>query len=597
MSTVAQNAERGLALPHVLREYALLADGERGVLVGPRGDFSWMCFPRWHDDAIFSALIGGRSSYALAPRGRFVWGGYYEPGSLIWRSRWITETGIVESREALALPSDARSAVLLRRVIAVRGDAHLDVRLNPGPDFDRHHMSSLRQHENGDWHARLQQSSMRWSGAARARALDDGHRGRELSLELHVKEGEHHDLLLALDEGEEQTLASADQLWRSTTQAWQERVPGFAASVAPRDARHAYAVLSGLTSQTGGMVAAATTSLPERAERGRNYDYRYAWIRDQAYCGQAVAASGPHALMGAAVDFVTARLLEDGDQLSPAYTIDGAQVPRQRQLDLPGYPGGSDIVGNWVREQFQLDAFGEILLLLAAASRHGDLSSDAWQAALIAAAAIEARWREPDAGIWEIDPAPWTHSRLISAAGLRAISAFAPGRELAPRWLALADAIVADTSAHALHPDGFWQRSPSDPGLDASLLLAGIRGALPADDPRTLRTLEAVSSKLTEDGYCYRFDSEGLPLGQAEGAFLLCGFWMSLAYWQQGEHLQSARWFERNRSACGPPGLLSEEFDVTQRQLRGNLPQAFVHALLLECAVREQHSGQRPCER
>jgi hypothetical protein len=95
---------RPATFPHALRDYALLADGERGVLVGPRGDFVWMCFPRWHDGAVFSSLVGGASSYTVAPRGRFVWGGYYEPGTLIWRSRWITEEGIVECREALALP-------------------------------------------------------------------------------------------------------------------------------------------------------------------------------------------------------------------------------------------------------------------------------------------------------------------------------------------------------------------------------------------------------------------------------------------------------------------------------------------------------------
>ncbi len=121
--------------------------------------------------------------------------------------------------------------------------------------------------------------------------------------------------------------------------------------------------------------------------------------------------------------------------------------------------------------------------------------------------------------------------------------------------------------------------------LDASLLLGAIRGAVPADDPRSIATLEAVEAELTQDGYCYRFQPDGLPLGDAEGAFLLCGFWMCLAHAQQGNATKAVAWFERNRAACGPPGLLSEEFDVRQRQLRGNLPQAFVHALLLECSA------------
>jgi GH15 family glucan-1,4-alpha-glucosidase len=128
---------------------------------------------------------------------------------------------------------------------------------------------------------------------------------------------------------------------------------------------------------------------------------------------------------------------------------------------------------------------------------------------------------------------------------------------------------------------------------DASLLLPPVRGAVPAHDPRTLATLAAVRRELTEDGYVYRFAHDARPLGEAEGAFLLCGFIMSLACWQQGDDTEAFRWFERNRAACGPPGLLTEEFDVRQRQLRGNMPQAFVHAVLLESA---QRLGTSPSE-
>jgi alpha,alpha-trehalase len=252
-------------------------------------------------------------------------------------------------------------------------------------------------------------------------------------------------------------------------------------------------------------------------------------------------------------------------------------VPDEHTLDLPGYPGGSDVVGNWVNEQFQLDAFGEALLLLAQADAADRLDGDGWRAAEVAVAAIEQRAGEPDAGIWELDPKRWSHSKLMCAAGLRALD----GRRHNDRWRALADQLV---DAAALHPSGRWQRAPGDERIDASLVLAGLRGAVPADDPRTRKTLAAVLEELTEDGYCYRYRPDERPLGEAEGAFLLCGFWLALAHLQTGDRVAAARWFERNRAACGPPGLLAEEFDVTQRQLRGNLPQAFVHALLLECA-------------
>jgi GH15 family glucan-1,4-alpha-glucosidase len=261
-------------------------------------------------------------------------------------------------------------------------------------------------------------------------------------------------------------------------------------------------------------------------------------------------------------------------------------VPDQRRLDLPGYPGGYDLIGNWVNKQFQLDTFGQALLLFATAARHGRLDSGAWQAARIAADAIGARWREPDAGIWELEDAEWTHSRLTCVAGLRAAAGAGRQPALAAEWSALADTILTDTTARATHPSGRWQRSPADPGLDAALLLPPVRGALPADDPRTLATLRACREELADDGYVYRFHHDERSLAEAEGAFLLCGFMLALAQHQQGNQVEAARWFERNRAACGPAGLYSEEYDVTQRQMRGNLPQAFVHALMLECSAR-----------
>jgi GH15 family glucan-1,4-alpha-glucosidase len=572
------------AVPHPLREYALLADGERGALVGPRGDLAWMCFPRWHDDAAFCALLGGRSAYAVSPAGRFTWGGFYEPGGLIWRSRWATESGIVISREALALPGRREQAVVLRRIEARDGPAAVDVTLVAGAGFDRHGMARLRREDDGAWRADLGEERLAWFGAAAAEVREDG--GKALALRLELEPGESHDLVLALAHGEPpDPLPPAEELWQATEEGWRERVPDFEQSLAPRDSRHAYAVLSGLTSADGGMVAAATSSLPERAEQGRSYDYRYAWIRDQAYAGQAAAAAGAHHLLDTAVQFVSARLLADGAATAPAYTVGGDPVPPERHLDLPGYPGGVDVVGNRVRDQFQLDLFGEALLLFAAAARHDGLDGEAWRAAEVAAEAIAARRDEPEAGIWELEPRLWTHSRLICAAGLRELAGQRPGGEQAAKWQALADALVADASAHSLHRDGRWQRAPDDERVDAALLLAAIRGAVPAEDSRSRATLDAVAAELTEDGYCYRYRADDRPLGEAEGAFLLCGFWLALAHAEQGDREAALRWFERTRASSGPPGLLAEEFDVTQRQLRGNLPQAFVHALLLECAV------------
>ncbi|MGH9056672.1 MAG: glycoside hydrolase family 15 protein [Acidimicrobiales bacterium] len=572
--------------PHVLREYSLLADGERGALIGPRGDLAWMCAPRWHSDAVFSTLIGGGGLYAVTPRDpRFVWGGYYEASSLIWWDRWVTSAGIVACREALAFPGDVHTAVVLRRVVATEGPAAVNVMLDARAGFGLHEMSDLSRHD-GVWTGRSGPLYLRWSGAGWAKGARASS-ASALVLEVDLDHGGHHDLILEVsDRPFDDEVPDADRAWEATEFAWRRAVPDLGHTLAARDSEQAYAVLRGLTSAGGGMVAAATMSLPERAEAGANYDYRYAWIRDQAYAGQAVSVSDPHPLLDDAVGFIAERVLADGPQLKPAYTVDGGPVPDERRLThLAGYPGGSDKVGNWVNKQFQLDAFGEALLVFSAAARHDHLDGSHWKAVETTAAAIESRWGEPDAGILELDNQRWTHSRLMCVAGLRAIARHASSYQAA-EWSGLADAILADASADCLHPSGRWQRSPGDERVDAALLLPAIRGALPAGDPRTLATLEAVKQELGQDGYAYRFRHDQRPLAEAEGAFLLCGFLMSLATHQQGQEAEAAAWFERNRASCGSPGLLTEEFDVGERQMRGNIPQAFVHALLLECADR-----------
>ncbi len=570
--------------PHVLREYAVLADGERGAVLGPRGDIVWMCAPRWDNDAVFSALLDGPGGYSITPTERFVWGGFYEEGSMIWRSRWVTNHGIIECREALAFPGDEHRAVLLRRVIAVHGDAAVRVDLEPRAGFGRHGLTGLHEHD-GTWSGRSGDLHLRWTDAPASAVPVKAHNG--LTADLVVPAGRYHDLVLEIsDQPLPDQPPDPAESWLATETAWAANVPRLDACLEPRDARRSYAVLRGLTSSSGGMVAAATTSLPERAEAGRNYDYRYVWIRDQCYAGQACAAAGATTLLDDAARFVTARILDHGPDLKPAYTTLGEAVPAQRTLDLPGYPGGNNLIGNWANQQFQLDAFGESLLLFAAAGRLDRLDADHWKAATAAVDAITGRWTEPDAGIWEIDNQPWTHSRLTCAAGLRAIARLPPARTAAGEWLALADRIVADTAANAVHPAGRWQRSPQDEGTDAALLLPALRGALPADDPRSTATLAGYLTDLTRDGYAYRFRHDDGPLAAAEGSFTLCGFLVALALQQQHRPVEAARWYERTRACAGPPELYSEEFDVDQHQLRGNLPQAFVHALHLQAAAQ-----------
>ncbi|MDQ0955517.1 hypothetical protein QFZ24_009440 [Streptomyces phaeochromogenes] len=567
--------------PFVLRDYAMIADGERGALINPRGQIAWLCAPAWHSGAVFSSLLGGPGHYRVRPADPWnVWGGYYEDGTLVRVSRWVTADRIISCREALAVPAETGRVVLLRQIRAVRGEAVVDVDLDVRGDYGRHPMSDL--HEGGGmWRARTGPLHLRFTGAGHAHPAPDG----GLHIRLRLPEGGSHDLVLEIATGPQDVPLDPHALWDATERWWKSAVPDCADTAAPRDTRTAYAVLNGLTSTTGGMVAAGTTSLPERADTGRDYDYRYAWVRDQCYAGIAVAAHGPHPLLDRAVRFVAERILEDSTDLRPAYTVNGEPLPAERDLPFVGYPGGSDRTGNRAGRQFQLDVFGEALQLFAAAARHDSLDARAATAAATAADAVAQQWTRPDAGLWELESRWWTHSRLACVVGLRDLAreVRTPASE---DWSRLAERILDATRSRCLHPDGHWQRAADDTGPEAALLLPLARGAVPPADPSFALTRAEVMHRLAEDGHVYRFRHGDEQLGDAEGAFLLCGFTMALAAHAQGLETEAVRWFERTRSACGPTGLFAEEYDVSQRQLRGNLPQGFVHALLLECSAR-----------
>ncbi len=573
-----------LITPHVLRDYALLADGERGAVVGPRGDIVWLCFPHWDSEPVFAALLGGAGAYVVRPSDEhFVWGGQYDEDTLVFRNRWIVGGTIVECVEAMGFPGTTDRVALVRQVKAVEGPASVDVTLAlRGRNGER---VGAHPHRSGDgWTFEVDGVHVRWTVPGHPR-WSDGLAFMHLDLEP----GAHADLVLELATAPFSAPPIAGgQLIRETTAQWKEASSPLRGCRAERDARAALTLLRGMTASNGGMVAAATTSLPERADEGRNYDYRYAWIRDQCYAGLAGAAAGDagHPLLDDAVRFVSERVLADGDRLRPAYRVSGEPVPEECTADLPGYPGATTVVfGNRAGSQFQLDVFGEALQIFAAAAAADRIDPVVWQAAEVAADAIERRWRDDDAGVWEVSPRRYTQSRLACVAGLRAITAQAAPGPLANRWLALADGIAADVATWGVLHDGRWRRAADDDRADAALLLAGLRGAVPPDDPRSQHLLEAVCADLVVDGYVYRYLVDDAPLGAREGAFLICGFWLALALHQVGHVDAAVAVFERNRAACGPSGIFTEEYDVHERQLRGNFPQAFVHALLVEAAV------------
>ena len=445
--------------PFALREYALLADGERGVLVGPRGEMAWMCFPEWDSPSVFSSLLGGSGSYQVTPvDDHFVWGGYYDESTLIWNSRWVTTDSLIECREALAFPADPGRAVILRRVKAIHGPARLRVRFDLRSDYGRRPMAGLRGH-GGVWAGHSGLVWWRWQTGPGVRQL----RGGELSLQLDLAQGEQHDLVLELaTERFTSAMLPPEELWRATEESWKQTVPGLTQTSARRDATHAFAVLRGMTTSTGAMVAAATTSLPEQAEAGRNYDYRYAWIRDQCFAGQAAAAvDGGEYVLDSSVRFVTERLQADGPGLKPAYRASGDRVPDESRVDppawLPGWKGQGGQLGQPAvpagRPGRQPPAAGR--------RRTGldRLELDHWRRP-------RSRWTPSPTG-WH-SPTPgsgsWT-TKPVTYCDWRAWPVCATGRPRAAgpqagRWTALADAMTADVAPDLRAPDGTLAARP-----------------------------------------------------------------------------------------------------------------------------------------
>ncbi|WP_151898373.1 glycoside hydrolase family 15 protein [Streptomyces sp. C8S0] len=242
-------------------------------------------------------------------------------------------------------------------------------------------------------------------------------------------------------------------------------------------------------------------------------------------------------------------------------------MPRERGCRCPA-TRGSDRVGNEAGSQFQLDMFGR-----RSSCSPPRPATTAWAGKggrRDRGRRRGARWREPDAGLWELENRWWTHSRLSVVCGLRRIADVSPGRD-GRRYADLAGTILAETRRRCLHPDGFWRRAADDDGPEAALLLSLARGCPEGGDPATVRTRERVERHLAEDGYLYRFPTAGLRSARPKGLPAVQPP-HGAGHARCGDRAGAFRWFERTRAACGPPGLFAEEYDVRQRQLRGNVP-------------------------
>ena len=346
---------------------------------------------------------------------------------------------------------------------------------------------------------------------------------------------------------------------------------------------------------TGGMVAAPTTSLPERLGGERNWDYRYCWLRDATLVLLGAMNAGYFDEAQAWREWLLRAVAGSPDQLQIMYGIAGERRLTEWTAPwLPGYENSAPVrIGNAAHSQLQLDVFGEIMDVHHQARRRG-LSTNAsgWHAQLAFLDHLEKIWREPDEGIWEVrgGPRQFTHSKVMAWVAFdRAIkSAETFGLEgPIDEWRRLRDEICSEVLSKGFDPElGSFVQAYGTKFLDASLLLLPAVGFLPVSDPRMEQTIAAIEQRLLRDGFVMRYDTavdaDGLPPG--EGAFLACSFWLVDVYVLQGRMADAERLFRGLIAVRNDLGLLSEEYDPHLKRQIGNFPQAFSHMALVNAA-------------
>ena len=361
--------------------------------------------------------------------------------------------------------------------------------------------------------------------------------------------------------------------------------------------RRSLIVLKALTYEpTGGIVAAATTSLPEWIGSVRNWDYRYCWLRDATLTLLALLQGNHEEEATAWRRWLLRAIAGDPADVQIMYGV--AAERRLTEYELPwlaGYEGSRPVrIGNAASEQLQLDVYGEVLDALYQARVHGiPLDPQAWRIQLAMLDHLEEAWREPDDGIWEIrgERRHFVHSKAMAWVAFdRAVLTVEEQGADGPvdRWRDLRDEIHREVCERGFDPGlGSFTQSYGSQELDASLLMLPLVGFLPATDPRVRGTIDAIERELLQDGFVLRYRTheegvDGLPPG--EGAFLPCSFWLANCYELLGRHEEAEALFERLVGLSNDLGLLSEEYDPQAKRLLGNFPQAFTHLALVTTA-------------
>lgn len=582
-----------------LEDYAMIGDTHSIALVGNDGSIDWLCLPRFDSGACFAALLGDsrHGRYLLAPCGSARVERRYRAGSLVLETDFTCGEGTV--RVVDAMPIRRGSADVVRVVEGLSGSVRM--RLELVIRFDYGSIVPWMRKADG------QLIGIAGPDAVALRTPVET-QGQDLKTvaEFTVRRGDHVPFVLTWHPSHEplpedidalRAIEETDAWWRK----WSDR---YRCSGRYRDlVVRSLITLKALTFEpTGGIVAAGSTSLPELLGGGRNWDYRFGWLRDATFTLYALMHAGYKQEASAWRDWLLRAVAGDPSKLQTLYGLAGERRLDERELPwLPGYEGSRPVrIGNRATSQLQLDVYGEVLDMLFQARRMG-LSSDtnSWSMQSHIGEWLESRWDMQDHGVWEIrgQPRPFVHSKVMAWTAFdRLIKSIEQQGLEGPidRWRRVRAEIHDEVCRRGFDAEigSFTQRYGSKV-LDASLLLIPSTGFLPACDPRVQGTIAAVEHQLMRDGLVVRYPTdEGVNVDGIrgrEGAFIACSFWLVDALLLAGRRADARKVFERTISLANDVGLLSEEYDLERKRLVGNFPQAFSHVAVVN-AVRHLES-------
>lgn len=584
----------GADAPRIER-LTMLASPNAVALLTPDADVTWLCHPEPDSAAVFAHLLGGDQAghFSVGPtRTSLPLSQQYVDGTMTVQTKWAS------LQVTDYLPHDVgQGQTALTRVIT--GKATAVVTFAPRPEFGKA-WASLEPDVDGLRVLGTADPMVLRSPGVVWNIVSDGSQ-QTAHAEVDPSNGPIVlELRLGTDDLSEHPWAEVERR-RASEAYWKDWADGLDLPPLKRDLMKRSALtLRGLVhAESGSIMAAATTSLPEDIGGVRNWDYRYCWLRDAALTAAALVDVGSTAEAENYLSWIHGVLesVSGPERLHPLYTIWGLGLPPEAVIDeLPGYAGSRPVrVGNAANQQVQLDVFGPIVELVsalaharkAAGSEHV-LSEDDWELVRAMVEAVERRWFEPDHGIWEIRDNPRHHvySKVMGwitvDRAIRLAETF--GRAKEPGWAPLRETIREEVLANGWNEEvQSFTAAYDGTDLDAATLFIGLSGLIDPADPRFAATVTATEAELRSGSTVYRYrHDDGLPGG--EGGFHLCAAWLVEAYLLVGQRAEAEALFAQLVSAAGPTGLLSEEYDPIAERSLGNHPQAYSHLGLLRCA-------------